>query len=87
MPTGRAAEFLLALPHLLVAFWFIWLVCTPAQVNYLLAKKNRAPQLQRTGELMSFREIAAVGCIGGFILLSFITAYCCWLTLSIAGVI
>jgi hypothetical protein len=76
-----------ALPHFLLLFWVLWLACTPTQVAYLVTKKNKPPELHKSGELMSFREIFAVGCVGGFILLTFITAYCCWLTLSIHGVV
>jgi hypothetical protein len=31
---------------------------------------------------MNFREIFAVGCVGGFILLSFITAFCTYLVMK-----
>jgi hypothetical protein len=31
---------------------------------------------------MNFREIFAVGCVGGFILLTFVTAFCTYLILK-----
>jgi len=77
----------LALPHLLLLLWVLWFIFTPMQTAYLLSKKNKPPELARSGELMSFREIFAVGCVGGFILLTFITAYCCWITLSVNHII
>jgi hypothetical protein len=78
---------LLNLPHLLVLLWLGWLFFTPAQIAYLFRKNSASHQLAQSGELLNFREVLAVGCVGGFILLSFITAYCCYLTLSLAGVI
>ncbi len=80
-------EFALALPHFLVLLWVLWFIFTPTQAAYLISRKNKPSELNKSGELMSFREVAAVGCVGGFILLTFITAYCCWITLSVAGVI
>ena len=74
------------LPHLLVLGWIIWLVFVPRQVSYLLRKHDATAQLRKTNELMNFKEIFAVGCVGGFILLTFITAYCCYITLSLGGV-
>jgi hypothetical protein len=75
------------LPHFLVLGWLIWLVFVPRQVAYLLRKHDATEQLRRTSELMNFKEIFAVGCVGGFILLTFITAYCCYLTLRLGGVV
>ncbi|MDQ3023687.1 MAG: hypothetical protein M3R04_04760 [bacterium] len=80
-------QFLLALPHFLVLLWVLWLIFTPTQVAHLLSRKNKPSELNKSGELMSFREIFAVGCVGGFLLLTFITAYCCWITLSVAGIL
>jgi hypothetical protein len=80
-------ELALGLPLPLVLLWVLWSAFTPTQIAHLLSRKNKPSALSKTGELMTFREILAVGCVGGFILLSFITAYCCWLTLQIAGII
>ncbi|MCB1218122.1 hypothetical protein KDL44_12060 [bacterium] len=80
-------KFLLNLPHGLVLLWLIWTICTPWQVAYLFRRNNASHQLQKSGELMNFREIFATGCVGGFILLTFITLYCSWLTLSMNDVI
>ncbi len=77
----------LSLPHFLVLGWLIWLACVPRQAAYLLRKHDATEQLRKTSELMNFKEIFAVGCIGGFILLTFITAYCCYLTLRLGGLI
>jgi len=55
------------------------------QVHY---RRQEVSVAQRpSGELMSYREIFAVGCVGGFILLSFITAFCTWLILKAKGLI
>ena len=80
-------EYLLALPHILVLLWVLWFICTPTQAAHLISRKNKPSELNKSGELMSFREIFAVGCVGGFILLTFITAYCCWITLSVNGLV
>ena len=80
-------EIVFALPHILVLLWIIWLIFTPTQAAHLLSRKNKPSELNKSGELMTFREILAVGCVGGFVLLTFITAYCCWITLSVAGII
>jgi hypothetical protein len=84
---GSFVEYLLALPHFLVLLWVLWFICTPTQTAYLISRKNKPSELHKSGELMSFREIFAVGCVGGFILLTFITAYCCWITLSVNGLV
>ena len=73
-------------PHLLIILWLLWLVFVPGQVKHLLRKDSASHQLRESGELMSFREIFAMGCVGGFILLTFITAYCSYLTLKLAGI-
>jgi hypothetical protein len=78
---------LLSLPHLLVLGWLVWLAFVPGQVTYLLRKHDATEQLRRTSELMNFKEIFAVGYVGGFILLTFITAYCCYLTLQVGGIL
>ena len=79
---------LLNLPHPLEFIWLVWLACLPGQCAYLLKEsKGASSQLRATGELMNFKEIRALGCIGGFILLSFIFAYAASITLQLAGVI
>ena len=80
-------KFLMNLPHALVLLWIIWFIFTPSQLIYLFRKNDATRQLQQSGELMNFREIFATGCVGGFILLTFITLYCSWLTLSMNDVI
>lgn len=80
-------EVLLNLPHPLPEIWLVWAVLLPWQVSYLINKKNIRSQLRSGAELFNFRELLAVGCVGGFILLSFIFAYCTWLTLRLAGAI
>ena len=75
------------LPHPLVLMWLIWFFCLPAQLAYLFRKNSASHQLAKSGELMNFREVFAVGCIGGFILLTFITAFCSWITLKLNHVI
>jgi hypothetical protein len=74
---------LLSLPYLLVLPWLIWLFFLPGQIAYLLRKNSSSHQLAKSGELMNFREVFAVGCVGGFILLTFITAFCSYITLSL----
>ena len=80
-------QVLLNLPHPLEFFWLVWLILLPPQLRFLLRSDPAAHSLQKSGELMSFREIAAVGCLGGFILLTFIFAFCSYLTLGHAGLI
>ena len=80
-------RFLLALPHLLILLWLIWLAFVPHHAAHLLRRHDATEQLRKTNELMSFKEIRSVGCVGGFILLTFITLYCSYLTLSAHGVI
>jgi hypothetical protein len=75
------------LPHPLVLMWVVWFFCVPAQLAYMFRKNPTAYQLSKTGELMNFREVVAVGCVAGFILLTFITAFCSYITLSLAGLI
>jgi hypothetical protein len=77
---------LLNLPHPLELVWLVWACLVPSHLLYLL-RKEKGSQLSRTGELMNFHEIRAVGCVGGFLLLTFIFLYCCSLTLRLAGVI
>jgi hypothetical protein len=78
-------ELLFNLPYVVVLLWLVWTILTPMQVGYLLNKKRQQRSLAKHGELFSFREVMAVGCVGGFILLTFITAFCCWVTWSAAG--
>ena len=73
---------LFSLPHPLIEIWIIWLFFAIYYLNYLFGKRDHSKQLAKTGELMNFREIFAVGCIGGFILLTFITAFCTYLILK-----
>ncbi|MCC7478319.1 hypothetical protein IT575_07640 [bacterium] len=90
MPTAlmpSVMEVLLNLPHPLPEIWLVWAVLLPWQVSYLINKKNIRSQLRSGAELFNFRELLAVGCVGGFILLSFIFAYCTWLTLRLAGAV
>lgn len=76
------------LPHPLEVIWLVWLILLPGQCAYLLKQsKSATAQLKSTGELMSFGEIRALGCIGGFILLTFIFAYTASITLKLARVI
>ncbi len=88
---GQGAPYLLQvllnLPHPLELIWLLWLVFLIPQARFLLRSDPGANQLSKSGELMSFREITAVGCVGGFILLSFIFAFCSYLTLENAGLI
>jgi hypothetical protein len=83
----KPLDVLLNLPHPLEFLWLLWLVLLPSQLRFLLAHRESARRLPKSGELMSYREVAAVGCVGGFILLTFIFAYCTRLTLDLAGVI
>jgi len=80
-------EILFNLPYPIVALWLLWFFFVPAQLGYLLRRDPHAHALRKGGELMSFREVLAVGCLGGFVLLTFITAFCCYITLSLAAVI
>jgi len=80
-------DVLLNLPHPLEFAWLIWLIVLPSQLRYLFRRNSQAHQLSKTGELMNFREISAIGCVGGFILLTFIFALCTWYTLSLNNVI
>jgi hypothetical protein len=80
-------QYALALPHILLLLWVLWFIFTPTQAAYLISRKNKPSELAKSGELMNFREIFAVGCVGGFILLTFITTYCCWITLSVNGLV
>jgi hypothetical protein len=84
---ARPLYILLNLPHPLELIWLVWLILLPWQIRVLARKSKDSHQLSRTGELMSFREVLAVGCVGGFILLTFIFAFCSYITLRIAGVI
>lgn len=83
----RYMEFLVNLPHALVVLWLLWFIFTPSQLIYLFRYNSEAHRIPPSGELMNFREITATGCVGGFILLTFITLYCSWLTLSMNDVI
>jgi hypothetical protein len=78
---------LLNLPHPLEFVWLVWLCFVPWHWRYLFLRREDPHQLSRSGELMNFTEIRAVGCLGGFILLSFIFLYCASLTLRLAGLI
>jgi hypothetical protein len=77
---------LLNLPHPLELVWLGWACLFPSHLLYLL-RKDKGSALSRSGELMNFHEIRAVGCVGGFILLTFIFLYCSSLTLRMAGII
>ena len=78
---------LLNLPHPLEFIWLIWLCLLPGQLLYLKKINSSHVRLQKGGELFNYREIAAVGCLGGFPLLTFILAYAASITLEINGVI
>ncbi len=80
-------KFLLNLPHGLVLLWMLWFIFTPSQLLYLFRKNSKSHELPKSGEIMNFREIFATGCVGGFVLLTFITIYCSWITLSMNNVI
>jgi len=80
-------QVLLNLPHPLELVWLIWGCFVPGNLRYLLRKEDSAHALPKTGELMNFTEIRAVGCVGGFILLTFIFLYCAKLTLQLAGIL
>jgi len=69
-------------PHPLIEIWLIWFVVFLFQLHYLFKKREHTRQLAKSGEIMNFREIFAVGCVGGFILLSFITAFCTYLVMK-----
>lgn len=73
---------LYSLPHPLFELWVLWLIAVVIQLNYLLGKRRHSRQLSKSGEIMNFREIVAVGCLGGFILLTFITAFCIYLIMK-----
>lgn len=73
---------LFSLPHPLIEIWIVWLFFAIYQLGYLFRPRDHSGQLSKSGELMNFREIFAVGCVGGFILLTFITAFCTWLILK-----
>jgi hypothetical protein len=72
----------LSLPHPLFELWVLWLFAVIFQLNYLFNKRRHTSQLSKSGEIMNFREIIAVGCLGGFILLTFITAFCIYLIMK-----
>lgn len=80
-------KIILNLPHPLELIWIVWLLLLPGQLAYLLRKDPQAHRIAKSGELVSFREIMAVGCVGGFILLTFIFAYATFITLRLAGII
>ena len=79
-------EYLFNLPYPIVLLWVLWAAFVPAQIAYLF-RRNQSSQLSKTGELMNFREVTAVGCLGGFCLLTFITAFSCYETYKLAGLI
>ena len=56
---------LVSLPHPLAELWVLWLLVALFEIHYLVRRRDRTRQLSRSGELMSFREIMAVGCIAG----------------------
>jgi hypothetical protein len=80
-------EMLLNLPYPIVALWVIWGALVPWQLGYLFRRNPQAHKIDKTGELMNFREVMAVGCVAGFILLSFITAFCTYITWKLAKLI
>jgi hypothetical protein len=80
-------KIMLNLPHPLELIWIVWLLLLPGQLAYLLRKNPDAHRIPKSGELVSFAEIKAVGCVGGFILLTFVFAYCTFITLRLAGII
>jgi hypothetical protein len=73
---------LFSLPHPLIEIWIVWLFFAIYYLGYLFRRRDHSGQLSKTGELMNFREIFAVGCVGGFILLTFVTAFCTYLILK-----
>ena len=75
-------DILLSLPHPLPEIWVIWLILLIPRLKVLYGPKDASHQLSQTGELMSFKEIAAQGCLGGFILLTFITVFCTYLVMK-----
>jgi hypothetical protein len=78
---------LYSLPHPLIEIWIVWLFFAIYQLSYLFGRREHSRQLSQTGELMSYREVFAVGCVGGFILLSFVTAFCTYLILEAKGLL
>lgn len=87
MDLSYLIKVLLNLPHPLELIWIIWGCAVPWHLRFLLGKAQSRSQLGPGGELLNFTEIRAVGCVGGFILLTFIFAYCASLTLRMAGLI
>ena len=80
-------QVLFNLPHPLEFIWVIWLLFIPGRIVYLLRRDPEAHQLSKSGELMNIREVLSIGCLGGFILLTFIFALCTWYTLTLNEVI
>jgi hypothetical protein len=80
-------DYIVNLPHPLELLWLAWLIALPWQLRNMFGKDSRRTSIATTGELMSFREIVAVGCLGGFVLLTFIFTFCAWLTWKAAGLI
>ena len=78
---------LLNLPHPLELIWLGWVIALPFQIRYLLRRHDPTAQLMKSGDLLNFREVAAVGCVGGFFILTFIFAFCSYLTLQLNHVI
>lgn len=78
-------KFLLSLPHPLVEIWVLWLIAVPFALQYLFRKHDAGAQLRRTKELMNVRELGAVGCVAGFILLTFITVLSVYLIMKAKG--
>jgi hypothetical protein len=78
---------LVSLPHPLAEIWILWLIVVLFEIHYLLRRRDRTRQLSQSGELMNFREIKAVGCVAGFILLTFITAFCTYLVMRTKGLL
>ena len=72
-------------PRILTEMWVVWLLLVPWQIGRLANKKPT--DLAKSGEIMTFREIIAVGCIGGFVLLTFITAFCTYLIMRTKGAV
>lgn len=85
--TSEIWKFLINLPHPLEFIWLIWLFFLPGRIAYLVKLNSKHVSLKKGGELVSFQEIGAVGCIGGFLLLTFIFFYTASITLELAGVI
>ncbi len=80
-------EIFFNLPYVIVLPWVVWGAFVPSQLGYLFRRNPDKHQLAKTGELMNFREVLAVGCVAGFILLTFIAAFCTYITLSVARAI